>query len=299
MTRLRPTAVAGVFYPDQPRRLADEVDRLLAEAGLRDPLDPALSAPSPAWQGDEASDLPLRAGPVPAPKAIIAPHAGYPYSGSLAARAHAALAPLAGRVRRVILLGPSHRVPFHGLALTEADAYATPFGPVPLDRPWMARLAGLPWVGRLEEAHGQEHALEVHLPFLMRVLGSFGLVPIVCGRAAPTQVAEALDRLWGGSETVIVVSSDLSHYRSYSECQDLDAATARAIEALDPTPIGPQDACGHVALAGLLALAGQKGLRIDRVGLWNSGDTAGGRDRVVGYGAWSLWEPTRPAASAA
>lgn len=267
MTAIRPMSVAGVFYPDQPQRLAAEVDRMLA----------AVSADLPA-DGAE----PVR------PKAVIAPHAGYPYSGPAAARVYAPLRSLAGTVTRVVLVGPSHRVPFRGIALTEAEAYATPFGPVPLDRAWMGRLAGLSFVGRLEEAHGPEHALEVHLPFLTRVLGSFGLVPVVCGRVTADQVAEALERLWGGPETLVVISTDLSHYLPYDACQALDAATARAVESLDPSAIGPKEACGHVPLGGLLTLAKRRGMAVHRAALLNSGDTAGSRDRVVGYGAWAL-----------
>jgi AmmeMemoRadiSam system protein B len=273
---VRPTAVAGLFYAQDPSVLARDVDRLLAQARR---AGPAQSAPSPETP----------------PKALIAPHAGYVYSGPTAALAYAPLEPFAGIITRVVLLAPSHRVGFGGLATCDAEAYDTPLGPVPLDRDWMARLEGLPGVLRLDQAHGPEHAIEVHLPFLKRVLGSFTLVPLVCGKARAETVAAALERLWGGPETLVVVSTDLSHYLTYEACQAKDDATARAIDALDGDDLGPQEACGHVPLTGLLALARTRGLSIERIDLRNSGDTAGSRDRVVGYGAWRLREDT-PAA---
>ncbi|MCF8479386.1 MAG: AmmeMemoRadiSam system protein B [Rhodospirillum sp.] len=272
---IRPTAVAGLFYPKDPAALLRDLDALLDEAVEL----------HPASQGD----------PPQPPKALIAPHAGYIYSGLTAALAYAPLSPFAATISRVILLGPSHRVGFGGLAACDLDAYDTPLGPVPVDREWMARLDGMQAVGRLNEAHAAEHALEVHLPFLMRVLGTFTLVPIVCGEARASVVAEALDRLWGGPETLIVVSTDLSHYLDYDSCRAKDRETAEAIDHLDATPLGPHEACGHVPLSGLLRLARTRGLSIERIDLRNSGDTAGSRDRVVGYGSWRLREASTPA----
>ncbi|GEO80223.1 AmmeMemoRadiSam system protein B [Pararhodospirillum oryzae] len=268
MTPLRPTAVAGIFYPDQPTQLAATVEALLD----------AAPRPEPG---------------APCPKALIVPHAGYVYSGAIAAAGHACLRPFAGRISRVVLAGPSHRVPFRGIALTEAEAYASPLGPVPLDHAWSQRLAGLRWCGRLEDAHAPEHALEVHLPFLARVLGDITLVPLVCGAVSARQMADALSALWGGPETLIVISTDLSHYLPYDDGRAIDATTAQAVERRDPTAIGPREACGHVPLNGLLTLAQDFDLSVQRLDLRSSGDTAGARDRVVGYGAWRVDEPVR------
>ncbi|WP_413205558.1 AmmeMemoRadiSam system protein B [Rhodospirillum sp. A1_3_36] len=283
---IRPTAVAGLFYPKDPATLLRDLDSLLGEASQRE-------GQREGQREDQSGDQspPQSASP---PKALIVPHAGYIYSGLTAARAYASLAPFAGTITRVVLLGPSHRVGFGGLAACDLDAYDTPLGPLPVDREWMARLDGMPAVGRLDQAHAAEHALEVHLPFLKRVLGDVSLVPIVCGQARASVVAEALDRLWGGPETLIVISTDLSHYLDYASCQTKDAETATAIDRLDDSALGPHEACGHVPLSGLLTLARTRGLSIERIDLRNSGDTAGNRDRVVGYGSWCLWEGSNP-----
>jgi MEMO1 family protein len=252
----RPPAVAGLFYPGDPQTLRVGLAQLLA-------ANPATG---------------------PAPKALIAPHAGYVYSGPVAARAYNLLP--AG-IRRVVLLGPAHRVPLRGLALPTVAAFRTPLGDVPLDLVAMRSLDALPQVVRSDEAHRQEHSLEVHLPFLQARLGEFTLVPLVVGWASPADVAEVLERLWGGPETVVVVSSDLSHYHPYADAQRLDEDTARRIESLE-TPLEGEQACGAHPLNGLLNLAKMKHLSIARLDLRNSGDTAGSRDRVVGYGAWAL-----------
>ncbi|MBK1663392.1 AmmeMemoRadiSam system protein B [Rhodospirillum rubrum] len=261
----RPMAVAGRFYPGDPAQLAQEVDNLLA--------------------GVKASPAPLR------PKAVVAPHAGLAYSGPTAAHAFAPLARHRDAIHRVVVLGPSHRLAFRGLALSGTRAYDSPLGPVPVDHSWQDRLSGLDFVGRLEQAHGPEHALEVELPFLQRILGPFSIVPIVCGEAAAEEVAQALERVWGGPETLIVVSSDLSHYLEYEEARRQDGRTATAIARLDSAPIGPREACGHVPLGGLLCLARVAGMTTRCLDLRNSGDTAGPRDRVVGYGAWAFYDP--------
>ena len=257
--RLRPPAVAGMFYPAEPGELRACVQRLLAE-------NPAAG---------------------PAPKALIAPHAGYVYSGPVAARAYNLLAPVAAGLRRVVLLGPAHRVPLRGLALPTGTAFRTPLGEVPLDSHAMGELDGLPGVMRSDEAHRQEHSLEVQLPFLQVLLQDFTLLPLVVGWSEPSQVSSVLQRLWGGAETLVIISSDLSHYHAYAEARRLDEDTAHDIESGSPTLEGEQ-ACGAYPLNGLLIFARQRGLRITRLDLRNSGDTAGGRDRVVGYGAWSL-----------
>lgn len=264
MTAIRPTAVAGQFYPADPVELGRICTDLLA----------AVPSARP-----------------PVPKAIIVPHAGWVYSGPVAAAAYAQLAPARGKVHRVVLLGPSHRVALRGLALSAAQSWASPLGPVGLDLDGARRLAALPGLGESELAHAQEHALEVQLPFLQTVLGNaFSLLPLVVGDASAESVAAALDLVWGGSETVIAVSTDLSHYLDYESCRRRDSDTAAAIERLDPTGLDHESACGRVPLAGLLLAAKRRGMRIERLDLRNSGDTAGPRGRVVGYGAWALYE---------
>jgi hypothetical protein len=188
----------------------------------------------------------------------------------------------------VVLIGPAHYVALDGLAAPAAETYATPLGRLRIDRDAIAVIADLPQVAIDDRPHGPEHALEVQLPFLQTVLGEIALVPLVVGRARPAEVAEVLARLWGGGETLIVISSDLSHYHGYETARRRDAATAAAIERLDASGLGPEDACGYLPVAGLIAEARDRGLAVTRLDLRNSGDTAGPRDRVVGYGAWAL-----------
>ncbi|MBI5909989.1 MAG: AmmeMemoRadiSam system protein B [Betaproteobacteria bacterium] len=263
MISVRPAAVAGMFYPASPRELAREIDDMLGHSG-----------------GGLAPGF---------PKAVIVPHAGYVYSGSVAAEAYDRLRPARGIVRRVVLLGPCHRVPVRGLALPEAAAFATPLGQVPIDREAIESLAGLPQVVVSSAVHAEEHALEVQLPFLQRVLGEFSLVPLAVGAATPEQVAEVIDRLWGGAETLIVISSDLSHYHSYEEARAIDRGTARAI--LDySTDIDHEQACGATPVAGMLLAAKRHKLNVELLDLRNSGDTAGGCGQVVGYAAFAFWD---------
>ena len=263
MTFVRQAAVAGSFYPGDARELDATVQY-------------HLSKTSPP-QG-------------PSPKAIIAPHAGYIYSGPVAATAYARLAPVAERITRVVLLGPCHRVPVRGLAVSGADAFATPLGNIPLDKEAAKRILDLPQVQVFDATHEQEHSLEVHLPFLQVVLKAFAIVPLVVGNASDEEVAEVIERLWGGPETLVVVSTDLSHYLDYDAARRMDTATCRAIENLEPQAIGRDQACGRIPVKGLLALAKRRRLKIATVDLRNSGDTAGPRDRVVGYGSWLLFE---------
>jgi AmmeMemoRadiSam system protein B len=221
-------------------------------------------------------------------KALIAPHAGYVYSGPVAAAAFATLRNHAQAIERVVVIGPAHYVPVRGIAVPAAAAFETPLGRVPVDQEAMTRLADLPFVIRSDKPHAPEHALEVELPFLQALLPSFILVPLVVGDATPQEVAEALRRLWDGSETLIVVSSDLSHYHDYDTARRLDGATAAAIERADWAAIGSAQACGFLAVAGLLMVTSTRGLKARRLALCNSGDTAGPRDQVVGYGAWAF-----------
>jgi AmmeMemoRadiSam system protein B len=264
MTIVRQSAVAGTFYPGNAKQLDAALRGYLGEAG--------------SWQG-------------PVPKAIIAPHAGYIYSGPVAATAYARLAPARGRIARVVLLGPCHRIPVRGLAASGADAFVTPLGQIPVDREAIQSVLDLPQVGIFDPTHALEHSLEVHLPFLQEVLGDFKLVPFVVGLARPEEVAEVLDRLWGGPETLIVVSTDLSHYLDYDAARTMDAATREAIENFDGAAIPEEGACGRHPVRGLLLAAKRRGLAIETVDVRNSGDTAGPKDRVVGYGSWVLTEP--------
>ena len=262
-TAVRRPAVAGQFYPENPEELRTMVDGFLAAAKI-------------------VSDK--------IPKAIIAPHAGYPYSGPVAGSAYACLARGRDRLKRVVLLGPSHFVAFPGLAASSASVFQSPLGSIPVEEEALVRVRALPLVTTLDAAHEHEHSLEVHLPFLQVALGEFKLVPLVVGDATPDEVAAVLNELWGGKETCIVVSSDLSHYHDYQTAQQLDRETARAIESLNWQDLGSDQACGCQPIRGLLCAAKERGLRCRTVDLRNSGDTSGGRDRVVGYGAFVFTE---------
>lgn len=263
MASIRETAVAGLFYPAHSDELRRMVLDFLQTASPTDTLPPGFL-----------------------PKAIIAPHAGYIYSGPIAGSAYASLTGLAGQISRVLLLGPAHTLAFRGLAASSADFFATPLGDVPLDRAALFAIADLPQVQTRDTAHAGEHGLEVHLPFLQIVLGAFALVPLVVGEAHPAEVAEVLERLWGDTETLVVISSDLSHYHEYATAQQLDLATAKAIEQVQPEAISRYQACGRLPIQGLLLAAQKHHLAVYRLDLRNSGDTAGSKDRVVGYGSW-------------
>jgi AmmeMemoRadiSam system protein B len=262
MSAVRESAVAGHFYPADPDRLRATVAKLLDDAGIPEG---------------------------PPPKALIAPHAGYIYSGAIAAAAYARLRPHRDLYRRVVLLGPCHYVGISGIALPSAQTFRTPLGDIPVDRAFVEE-RGLPEIKIDDATHAPEHSLEVHLPFLQSVLGDFSLVPLVVGDARPNAVAAVLDQLWDGPETLIVVSSDLSHYLPYDQARLYDLETCQSIEQLETGQIGPRDACGCHAVNGLLAEARKKMLSVATLDLRNSGDTAGPRDHVVGYGAWLFTE---------
>jgi hypothetical protein len=265
MTRIRPPAVAGSFYPARREDLRKLVDNLLHDAGT------GHATPAP-------------------PKALIAPHAGYIYSGPVAAHAYARLLPYARQITRVILLGPVHRVPVRGLALPGTDGFATPLGTVRIDTDAAASVSHLPQVTTSADAHMPEHSLEVHLPFLQQVLTDFRLLPLAVGDASAREVADVLDILWGGPETLIVVSSDLSHYLPYEQARRTDSETCKAILSLSQTPVRHDRACGGTPVSGLLLAAQRHHLHPQLLDLRNSGDTAGDRDRVVGYAAFAFNE---------
>jgi MEMO1 family protein len=260
-SRTRQPAVAGLFYPRDPVRLQTEVTELLSEVA------PPLNV---------------------IPKALIAPHAGYIYSGRVAGAAFAKLRANAPAITRVVLIGPAHYVYLGGIATPMVDAFDTPMGRVLVDTETCSQIGGFEFVTRTDAPHEPEHALEVELPFLQSVLPSFQLVPLVVGEAAPQQVAQLLRQLWDGPETLIVVSSDLSHY--HKTAQRMDLSTAEAIEKGEWTSLSSSRACGWVAVAGLLIETRRRGLGGYRLALCNSGEAAGSRDRVVGYGAWMFGE---------
>ncbi len=262
MATVRNPAVAGMFYPAKAAELGAMVGRYLDGASVGGPV----------------------------PKAVIAPHAGFIYSGPVAASAYARIAPARDTIKRVVLLGPAHRVAVAGLALPSVDSMATPLGNVPVDKKAVAMIADLPQVKVMNAAHESEHSLEVHLPFLQTVLAQFTLVPLAVGDASPSAVSEVLERLWGGPETLIVISSDLSHYHPYESARRLDSTTSQAIEQLRPEDILYEHACGRIPINGLLHVARKRGMSATTIDLRNSGDTAGPRDQVVGYGAYVFEE---------
>jgi len=262
---VRAPAVAGAFYPAGLAALAKQVDGFLAAASAA----------------------------VARPKALIVPHAGYVYSGPIAASAYAAVATMTPKPTKIILLGPAHYVGFSGLALPGVEAMLTPLGLVPVDQDLAGRVRRFPFVGDSARAHEREHSLEVQLPFLQRTLSHFTVLPLLVGRAEPDGVAQVLEAVWGGDETLILVSSDLSHYRTFIEARELDAQTALRIVALDGSRLDGEQACGVTPVRGLLSAAREHGLTAQVLDLRNSGDTAGDRQRVVGYGAFAFTEGAR------
>ena len=253
MGNIHEPVVAGAFYPGDPAMLKRTVEALLAAS---------------------STDFPV-------PKAIIAPHAGYVYSGSIAASAFACLTKACDQIDRVILFGPSHRYPVQGLAVHSADFFSTPLGDIPIDRQSVDQILQLAQVNQIDEAFAEEHSLEVELPFLQSVLNKFRLVPIVVGMATDAQVAEVIEMLWNGSSTLIVISSDLSHYQSYAVARQLDQLTANAIVALQTESVSTELACGGTAIRGLLEVAKKKALTAKIIDLRNSGDTSGKARRLI------------------
>ncbi|MDQ7000436.1 MAG: AmmeMemoRadiSam system protein B [Mariprofundus sp.] len=261
---VRPAAVAGLFYPGEARELAAFVAAFLHDATAR--LPAAL----------------------PVPEAVIVPHAGYIYSGPTAGFAYAAAALKGAMISRVVLLGPAHRLAFYGMALSGYDAFATPLGDVRLDTGAIQQLLTLPGVHVNDAAHAQEHSLEVQLPFLQTVLGDFSLVPVCIGSVPPDAVARVIESLWGDKNTLFVISSDLSHYHSYDEARALDRLSIDTILAMRDE-LNHEQACGATGINALLSVSGRHGLTAKLLDYRNSGDTAGDRDRVVGYASIAFY----------
>ena len=259
MTR-RPAAVAGLFYPDDPAALNRQIDEL---------MDGASAAP--------------QARP---PRALVVPHAGYPYSGPVAAEAYARIAPFRDQYKRVLLLGPSHRVPFRGMALSSADRFTTPLGDVAVDEASRDQLLSMEGIEEMDAAHAMEHSLEVQLPFLQRLLDDFRLIPLSVGDAPLAQIVAVIEHFWDDPETLVVISTDLSHFLTLEQAEAIDDRTRQAIEQRDYRAIGDNQACGRYPLRGLLSVLERRGLAIETLAMGTSADTTGDASRVVGYGAW-------------
>jgi len=270
MTIIRPPAVAGTFYPNDADILRSEIDGL---------MDAALH--SDAVSGDVS------------PKAIIVPHAGLMFSGSLAALGFATVRALKDTIKRIVIIGPAHRMAFQGIALARADQFATPLGNMRCDLPALQKALALPHVQMLDDAHTLEHGLEIELPFIQRLFGEqsdIGIVPLLVSRCSPRQVHEVIEKLWGGPETLIVISSDLSHFHDYDTAKRMDNRTRAMIENFDAENIDTNDACGALPVAGMLIAARNRGMKIKTLGMRNSGDVTGDKSRVVGYGAWAVYD---------
>lgn len=271
MHTIRPAAVAGSFYPGHRQTLSDNIHLLLEDVTVA------------------SAQLPKTATDAIQPKAIVVPHAGYIYSGRTAAFAYSRLAQWHHVIKRVILLGPVHRVPVRGLALPNVDAFTTPLGEVQLDKAAITSVAGMKQVTTSYPAHAQEHSLEVQLPFLQSVLDDFKLVPLAVGDASASEVAEVMEMLWGGTETLIVVSSDLSHFLPYPVANEVDKATVSNILHLQGA-LTHHQACGGTPVNGLILAAKKHRLQPRLLDACNSGDTAGDKSRVVGYAAFAFSE---------
>jgi AmmeMemoRadiSam system protein B len=285
MSSLRLSAVAGTFYPKAPTALHAVVRACIDAAAAR--ARPMVAAAAGLARTTGGVTAGWSAENAPRPKAVIVPHAGYVYSGEIAAAAYARLAAGGDDIRRVVLFGPTHRVPVRGLALPSAHAFATPLGNVGIDCEAVEAALALPQVRRSDAAHALEHSLEVQLPFLKAILGEFAIVPFAVGDATPEEVAEVIESLWGGPETLIVVSSDLSHYHRYAAAQAIDRMTADTVLGLSPT-LDHEQACGATPVNALLLSARAHRLEAELLDLRNSGDTAGDRSRVVGYASFAF-----------
>ncbi len=292
MISIRKPAVAGQFYPASPALLTEAIEACLADA-----RGPAACTPTPlqfsavpAFHPDTIGHSPGagagEGGRVGQPRALIVPHAGYIYSGAVAASAYCCLRDCAADIHRVILLGPAHRVYFEGIAAPTVAGFETPLGVVEVDQAAIHGLSGLPGVVISDESHREEHSIEVQVPFMQMLLPEFTLVPLVVGDVGPEAVLALLEHFQDDPRTLIVVSSDLSHYLSYRQACQVDEHTSQAIVRLLPDAIEDRMACGSIPIRGLLQFARKKGWRVELLDYRNSGDTAGSRERVVGYGAY-------------
>ncbi|MCP3866540.1 MAG: AmmeMemoRadiSam system protein B [Gammaproteobacteria bacterium] len=261
MPIIRAPAVAGSFYPADPEEIRSQISAFISDG---------------------------KPGRVPAPKALIAPHAGYVYSGPVAGSAYAQLEQVADRITRVVILAPAHRMAFSGVACSRADFFRTPLGDVAVDVDAMKLISDLPQINSIDQAFNGEHSIEVHLPFLQETLKHFRIVPLLVSDASAQDVEQVLEKLWGGSETLILISSDLSHYLDYESASAMDTETTRAIEALDHHKLDYHRACGRTPVSGLLLSARHHQLSAVTLDQRNSGDTAGPKTQVVGYGAYAF-----------
>jgi len=261
MESVKPPAVAGLFYPANSDELRSQITTFLAEG---------------------------QPGRIEKPKALIAPHAGYIYSGATAGHAYAQLKSIADKISHVVILAPSHHLAFPGIGYSSAKSFQTPIGSLKVNHDAIALISSLPQVHQIDEAFEQEHSIEVHLPFLQLVLGDIQITPLLVSDAQGSEVAEVLEQLWGGDETLIVVSSDLSHYLDYQHAQQRDREATRAIEQLEPNALARDHACGRTPISGLLIAARNHHLTATTLDLRNSGDTAGSHSQVVGYGAYAF-----------
>ncbi len=260
MVKIRKPGVAGTFYPADSEQLEQMLAHYLNDAPQAEKV----------------------------PKAIIAPHAGYSYSGSVAATVYKRLQSAKELITKVVIIGPSHRVGFHGLAISTADQFSTPLGNIDVDAEGIRKISEFPFIHCMDQAFDNEHCLEVHLPFLQTVLKKFSLIPLIAGDASADQISEILELFWDQPETLIVISTDLSHFHQYETAQTLDKETSILFEKCEYEKLEKGSACGRIPVSGLLALARKRGLRVKTLDLRNSGDTAGSKDRnrVVGYGAY-------------
>lgn len=255
--------VAGYFYPNDPNTLSKQIDDFLLNTEI------------------EKNNI--------IPKAIIVPHAGYIYSGQTAAFSYNCLEKIKNKIKKVVIIGPAHRVGFNGIAGTLATEFVTPLGVVKVDESSMENVLTMPSVMILEEAFQGEHCLEVQLPFLQKILNNFTIVPLIVGNVSYITLSEVIERLWGFDDTLFVISSDLSHYHDYKTAQNMDSTTANAIVNLEPDNITYDNACGRIGIQAMLDIAKSKNMTVKQLDLRNSGDTAGDKNRVVGYGAFCVY----------
>lgn len=272
MDTSRKAAVAGLFYPESPRDLANQVDYYLDKA-------------KPAADAQIKNNLKFES---PQPKALIVPHAGYIYSAVTAAKAYLTLINYTNDIKRVVLIGPAHRFYFKGIALSSASHFCTPLGDIPTDLDLHSLLLRDPNVQIMDNAHAEEHSLEVQLPFLQTLLGDFAIIPIIIGDAAIEDVRNIIEATWGGRETLIIISSDLSHFEDYEETRSIDKHTRNAIESLNEELIQKHQACGSIGVKSMIRAALVHRLNVDTLHMCNSGDNSSDKKRVVGYGSWAF-----------